>query len=168
MVAKTVVIARYDEDIAWTNDLPNDVQFFIVQKGEHVPNIGRESYSYLWYIIEHYKHLQGLYFFLQGCPFDHIINLDLNDWTPRFVGVRKITEADGSPEHTGLLVGDFAKQADIHIQFPFEFTASAQFCVTAKQIKNHAFRYYKKWFKMHEKYHDAPWIMERLWEHILF
>lgn len=166
MVTKTVVVARYHEDISWTKNLPNDIETFIVQKDVHIPNIGRESYSYLWYIIEHYNSLQGLYFFLQGEPFGHASNLDLNDWTPRFVGIKASTDEDGEPHHPGLRVGEFARQAGIGAQFPFEFTASAQFCVTAEQIKKHSLKDYKKWSKMHEEHDGAPWNMERLWKWI--
>jgi hypothetical protein len=66
---RIAVIAKYQEDTTWTLRLK--VPSFIVEKGKEMPNVGRETSSYLWYIVTHYDQLQGMYIFCQGNPFDH-------------------------------------------------------------------------------------------------
>lgn len=82
----SIVVARYQEDVDWVNDLKyifinTRIQPFIYNKGtplEHYPlsyislsNVGRESHTYLYHIIHNYDNLSDLVFFTQGNPFDH-------------------------------------------------------------------------------------------------
>jgi len=72
------IIARYNEDLQWTNRLFNCI---IYNKGHHnintqhpvitLPNVGREGHTYLHYIIHNYDSLEDYTVFLQGNPFDH-------------------------------------------------------------------------------------------------
>ena len=81
----SIVVARYQEDVDWVNDLKyifinTRIQPFIYNKGtplEHYPlsyislsNVGRESHTYLYHIIHNYDNLSDLVFFTQGTPFD--------------------------------------------------------------------------------------------------
>ena len=50
-----VVVAKYDEDIRWTKKYLN-VKVYDKSKGD-LPNIGRESHTYLTYIIDNYHKL---------------------------------------------------------------------------------------------------------------
>lgn len=85
MENKTVqfIIARHHEDISWTNPLsPNRV---IYNKGDittlsnvdanekviTLPNVGRESHTYLTYIIDNYDNLPDICVFTQGNISDH-------------------------------------------------------------------------------------------------
>jgi hypothetical protein len=43
----------------------------VYDKNGVIPNVGRESDTYLRYIIEHYEKLPERMFFLQGNPFEH-------------------------------------------------------------------------------------------------
>lgn len=76
----TIVVARYNEDIHWLlSDISNCV---IYNKGEKLStdidvneimltNVGRESETYLNYIITHYDHLPDTVIFTQANISDH-------------------------------------------------------------------------------------------------
>lgn len=72
------VVARYNEDLAWIKHLPINAVVYnkggAVQPGCKViqrPNHGRETESYLRYIIDNYHNLPERIVFVQGNPFDH-------------------------------------------------------------------------------------------------
>ena len=78
-----VVIARYNENLSWIeSNFPCD-KVTVYNKGLDnlnlpsncqvikLPNIGRESHTYLHHIIENYNNLANRTLFLQGDPFDH-------------------------------------------------------------------------------------------------
>jgi len=79
-----IVVARYNEDISWL--LPLNHYCLFINKGEtlhmdnemQLENIGRESHSYLWYIINHYENLPDIVAFTQGNIKDHIDINSLN------------------------------------------------------------------------------------------
>ena len=64
-----VVVAKYDEDISWTKKYAN-VKVYDKSKGD-LPNIGRESHTYLTYIVDNYHRLPEIVFFTQGYIKDH-------------------------------------------------------------------------------------------------
>lgn len=73
------VIARYNEDIKWLDPIKNHC--IIYNKGEKlniqheiiIPNnVGRESHTYLLYIIDNYYNLPNIIVFSQGKISDHI------------------------------------------------------------------------------------------------
>jgi hypothetical protein len=79
-----VVVARYKEDLAWVAEQFPCEKVVVYNKGEtepeglgsnvlvkRLPNLGRESDTYLKYIIENYENLPKRILFLQGDPFDH-------------------------------------------------------------------------------------------------
>ena len=77
---RLTIVARYNEDISWTENLPGDV--VIYNKGESFPfdmpridvkNIGREAETYIRAIVEFYDQLEDFesICFLQGNPFCH-------------------------------------------------------------------------------------------------
>jgi len=73
-----LVIARYNEDISWLNKIKNK-KITIYNKGKDdinkesikLPNIGRESHTYLTHIIRNYNNLADITIFSQGDPFFH-------------------------------------------------------------------------------------------------
>lgn len=79
-----LVIARYNEDISWVDDLDTDV--LIYNKGESLPesynaieieNVGRDSETFLRSISENYQVMCENYdhvSFYQGNPIDHFPN----------------------------------------------------------------------------------------------
>ena len=77
-----VVVAKYKEDISWTKQFePTNMRIYDKsgEPSDYIarPNIGRESETYIHYILTHYDALPDYVFFLQGNPFDHMYS-DVN------------------------------------------------------------------------------------------
>ena len=77
---RLTIVARYNEDISWTESLPGDV--VIYNKGDLFPydiprtdikNVGREAETYVRGILDFYDQLDSFdsVCFLQGDPFHH-------------------------------------------------------------------------------------------------
>lgn len=91
--AVELVVARYEEDMSWTGNIPPSILCTIYNKGDDLqgeereaqkmegeivergwislPNEGREAHTYLHHLIERYDSLAPLTIFCQGRPFDH-------------------------------------------------------------------------------------------------
>ena len=69
-----IVIAHYTESLDWVNDIPKKYTISVYHKGPggDTPNIGRESHTYLKYIVDNYENLPKSVVFLQADPFDHL------------------------------------------------------------------------------------------------
>ncbi len=66
-----IVVARYKEDISWLDGYKH-VKIYNKHSGPNIlPNIGKESHTYLQYIIENYYNLPEIVFFTQGTISDH-------------------------------------------------------------------------------------------------
>ncbi len=72
-----MIIARYKEDISWLKKYSLDFKIFIYNKGDYLtspigeriinlPNLGRESHTWLYHIVHNYKNLCENNIFLQG------------------------------------------------------------------------------------------------------
>jgi hypothetical protein len=79
-----IVIAKYKEDTSWIANLnKNKFNTIIYNKidnlekpiDNNLPNIGRESYTYIYYIVKNYYNLPESVIFLQGFPLDHCGNI---------------------------------------------------------------------------------------------
>ena len=83
-----VVVAKYNEDVSWTKRFFN-VKVYDKSNGD-LPNIGRESHTYLTYIVENYHRLPQVVFFTQGDISDHVkektnfINLGENKFSQNY------------------------------------------------------------------------------------
>lgn len=73
------IIARYLEDLTWLRSLPQS-ELIIYNKGPtlatynnviDLPNVGRESHTYLTYIVSNYSNLPNIMIFAQGRINDH-------------------------------------------------------------------------------------------------
>ncbi|MFM7182221.1 MAG: DUF3431 domain-containing protein [Verrucomicrobiales bacterium] len=145
------VIARHNETIT-----PQEGDF-VVQKGEHLENVGREASSYLWFIVKHYHDLKDdeIYSFRQAREHEHQI------------GVFNFECAqNGAPHHGGLEIKRLADLIDLDIPEKIQFTAGAQFDVSGYQIKQRPIEWYVRAFDVSMSEPQAPWILERLWKYI--
>jgi hypothetical protein len=70
-----LVISRYNENIKWVEKLNENYVVYnkgnFLKNSNNVPNIGRESETYLKYIIQYYYNLPEIIIFTQANPFDH-------------------------------------------------------------------------------------------------
>ena len=88
-----IVVARYNEDVDWL--LPEMKNVIIYNKGEplkntkmtsiNIPNVGRESETYLHYIIDNYDNLPDVVCFTQGMITDHIRRVEPLDALKEFI-----------------------------------------------------------------------------------
>jgi len=77
-----LIVARYNENISWIESNYDNV--FVYNKGEEniqtnfnikkLCNVGRESHTYLYHIVENYNNLNEINIFTQGSILDHGIN----------------------------------------------------------------------------------------------
>jgi hypothetical protein len=79
-----IVVARYNED-PWSWLSKDDPYVKVYDKGSRgtplsLPNIGRESHTYLTYIVDNYDMLPDVVFFTQGAP-DHTQGLPVDYFT---------------------------------------------------------------------------------------
>jgi hypothetical protein len=169
----------------WLKGVPRDFHVHIVQKGEEPnstlynsisrrENLGREPESYLAYIIENYKDLEGEYFFTQGKPFDHdpefITHLGQEFKDFRWLGMHDIPDMtslpDGKPQHPGLDIHGLHRvfeDGELPKQYPFK--SGAILAVTAPRIRSVDISIYKKLLKL-MPINDNAWAMERLWNEL--
>lgn len=80
-----IIVARYNEDISWLKDEMENC--IIYNKGEHslnidnefmLDNLGRESETYLNYIIKNYNNLPNVVIFTQASISEHRGSNDIN------------------------------------------------------------------------------------------
>lgn len=174
-----VVISRYDEDVQWVDFL--QYNYTIYNKGEtdisypfiKRTNIGRESETFISYIIENYNNLSKNTVFLQGNPFNHMpdvintIHLPVHAPLTPLSDQFKTDDLFGRPCHPGLpiqrYISDYMPEiTDTH----FKFATGAQYIVSHKLILNKPIEWWKILRDSHFKYDDAPWILERMWPYI--
>jgi hypothetical protein len=77
-LAKELVVARYREDVAWLDEVPDGFYVNLLDKGAEpiqcsrqlrrvsLPNIGREAHSIAWWCSTYYDTLADWTYFLQG------------------------------------------------------------------------------------------------------
>ena len=86
-----IVIARYNENLDWVNKLDPSIKVTIYNKGLNdinfpfitLPNVGRETHTYLYHIIHNYKSLADQTIFCQGNTISH---------SPDFLKLLKVRE----------------------------------------------------------------------------
>ncbi len=84
-----LVVARYNESVEWTRDYPNKI---IYNKGDRstipedlhhcvidIPNVGRETHTILYHIINNYDNLNDITVFSQGKYDDHMTTDEFNN-----------------------------------------------------------------------------------------
>jgi hypothetical protein len=167
---KTLVIAKYQENIDWSTRLSPDIRVVVIRKGVDLPVIGREAASFFWYIKEHYDELKGYYYFVQGNPFAHAPDL-LRQLAKEPVEYEEygtwevLDDGEGRPHHPGLPIKRvyerlFKKEAPRLFGFK---AGGGQFVVSAERIKQHPKSFYEDAYKVCEEEEKAPWVYERLW-----
>ena len=169
---KTLVVARFEEDVSWYKRVPPDWKVMEVQKGREIENYGREVSSFLWAILRLYPSLEptDLVAFVQGDPFDHCPDIDpfllLDRSTDGFRALGDYTyvsNGDGFPHHQGIPVAECYEEW-LGEEFPgsIRFAPGGQFVVNGADIKKHKPEFYERLLK--EMDDDLkPWCMERIW-----
>ena len=189
-----LIVALYHEDINWLKDI-KDYKITIYNKGDReiedsikLPNIGRETHTYFYHIVNNYDNLADYTFFSQGSPHDHVRNFTwLLDVFPNSTKYAKITSgseaffftnghfdvalesnSDGKPYHWIPLDIDglwSELYTDPHPD-KYMFTAGAIFCVSREQIRMKDKAFYEKCLRLSVDRAQAPWEFERMMSYV--
>jgi len=187
---RLAVISRFNEDLDWIKQLK--IPYFIYNKGNNniplpsiqIPNIGRESDTFLKYIIEQYNSLPEEIAFLQGNPFDHcrdtLLYLNerkINDIENYYQIENKLiyllndgdpdipTECDiqGKPHHDGLPIKEILDLIGIDYKGPFLYSSGAQYIVSKYCILSKSLKWWENIYNIHTFNPLSPWVFERIW-----
>lgn len=170
---KTIVVARFNENLDWLKQLPNGWKPLVVQKGKDLPNLGREFSSYFWAIDRLYPDIEDddVLAFVHGEPFEHSPGLlsYLQSPPEKFCLTGNVTipcGADGSPHHPGLPVAEKLKQW-FGIEWPGQitFTAGGESVVRGKAIRKRPVSFYRDLTEEMNQGENA-WAMERLCKYL--
>jgi len=164
-----LVVAQYQEP-SWQVDPLLGFEVQRVVKDLDVPNEGRETASFFWWMWQnrHVVDPDTTYTFLQGDPWVHGIlprNFrPVSRYTP--LGTYRVECAwDGSPHHPGLPLERLWWKWQIADERPptLKFVAGGQFMIPGSEIlKRDAGHYY--WMYQQQREEElAPWCMERFW-----
>lgn len=199
-----VVVARYEENVDWTKHIDTRYRITIYNKSvvpleisqenisviNNVANVGREAYSYLKYIVDHYEALPDVVAFVQGNPYDNTRFLSISDH--EFVKAL-IEEAERDGISTMTMLPCYETTADYGIDLwytpvdpspvrpfgewfktfigfelpvnPLQWIPAAQFAVRKDHIMQHPKSFYIKLMRMidHHSNPEEVYFLERSW-----
>ena len=153
------IVARYNEDISWTNQYENVI---IYNKGNPLglpnekilPNVGREGHTYYTHIVRNYDNLDDFNVFLQGNPYDHSPNLDNSikrrrnlplEWLSKKVLFSTLTyEFRRRPQCVNIFKSYFTIFGEIPKKQSIEYGSGAQFIVSKESILSRPVSFYQK------------------------
>jgi hypothetical protein len=180
---KTLVIARYGEDLSWIGNI--NCQYLIYNKGlplniPSIPtaNIGRESETYLRYIKDNYHNLPNIVIFAQGNPFDHCADFINKVNSIELLDADYITLCDATysinidtaqpylKEVTEKFIPEYS-----NVHKGWDFGAGAQYAVSKKLILKKPIDWWEHLYNTHIHYStlnsdsqlNIPHVFERLW-----
>jgi hypothetical protein len=187
---KELVIAAYDREYDWINQLNDDVKITIYRKGNNIkpneiliePNVGRDVHVFFKHLITRYDSLSEYTFFSQDYPFDHvsnyvdIINGDKTLWDSEakqfsdgcwfFCTQYGVLECDriGAPHHPLL---NLKRMWDIlfkDTECPekFYFTPTGHFTIHKDTAHKVPKSYYEYIVNILENEENSPWEIERM------
>lgn len=145
----SMVIARYNENLDWVipyAEREDVTSIFIYDKNdrileddktiesclchrfpqkivyERLPNIGRESHTYLYHIVKNYYNLTENVIFCQGNPFDHVENFNVDSlfFNKDENNIRTCSTFNPKPENAHLSYGFRLKRWNNENIFPNE------------------------------------------------
>jgi hypothetical protein len=176
-----IVIAKFNEDMRWVNQLRYNYKIY--DKSKDIPNVGREAETYLRYIIENYNNLPDYVVFLQGRPFDHLkegnvefINrsIDLLNSSDHAVNLTYLT-LEPHNLHTRTTQA-FMALFDSPLPDRFRVSYGAQYIVPKSCILNRKKEFYEVIRNVMVNVNNTkqsrsnclvcPWTIERMWLYI--
>jgi len=183
---RTFIIAKYKEDVSWASGFSDKR---IYDKSDNpipgsipLPNVGRESDTYLRFIISNYDKLEDNIIFLQGHPFDHMGPTRDVIYTDDFIPFNTIIHLEPIDQYPGLhMRRHFRDILGYDAPEVLRVVYGAQFIVHRDRIINRPITFYTNLLSMlnnetdfdkshyHNKYTTGEingWIVERLWFYI--
>jgi len=187
---KELVLALWDRDYSWTNDVSSDVKITKYNKNPETlkegdiflsPNVGRDVHTFFWHIVNNYDNLSDYTFFAQDHIDDHVRNyVEIINGPVEDLGKYAIQDLGGCwfyqttlpyainihkgncAFHQGLPLAEMWKLLfDTDIPDNISFTAAGHFCVTREHVHKYPVERYKKVLEILENYEISPWCIER-------
>ena len=127
-----VVAANNNEDTAWTENIKDwNIEIFT-----HYRPAGRETDTYLGWIINNYSGDWDEVAFLQGDPFFHDQNVlwHLSDPRFRYYGPIESCDPHGMPRIEWAMLDEWCKVLGLKPQLFYLFVAGAQYRLTKEQV----------------------------------
>jgi hypothetical protein len=163
MASYHLVVAKYKEDVRWSENIHPENLYIYDKSGEktqYIPlkNVGRESHTYIHHIVEHYDNLPDFIIFVQGNPFDHINKdsyNDINIYTiPKYIfnliesQPKSITSFYGKnhkehiDEFKGLKLREYCNYFFNSSREEVEFSPGCQYIIPKNDILKHSKKFY--------------------------
>lgn len=193
-----LVIAHFQEDLSWVRDVPGEYEITVYGKGgqtayegpvKALPNVGRESHTYLHHIVENYDSLPDWTVFSQGWPFDHSkgfmgLLADPEDFKKPYLGGRGFrclghtwtTTADKlwNDKRGQFMVKRnecmraFWSMTNPGVPFPRVIKTGwgAILGVSRRAIRRRPVTYYESLRDLHFSESTLPFVLELLWSHV--
>jgi hypothetical protein len=188
MKNRLIVISRYNENLDWLKELK--FPYIIYNKGENninypsipTPNVGRESETFLRYIVENYPNFPDEIVFLQGNPFDHcnnilfLLNSNKNMNLTYQIKDKIVflmnkhlekyyleSDINGNPHHPGLPIKEILDQIGIEYNGSLLFSQGAQYLILKSCLLSKSLEWWKHIYHIHNNIPSSPWVFERIW-----
>lgn len=149
-----VVVAKYNEDTSWTKNLKYDsIIYNKNQEDDHLfehnlPNVGRESHTFMTYIVDNYDNLPSYIAFVQGNPFDHcndiVDQINNFDFKSEFKELGRVSKYSMEYEGIDNEVQNFGNHMGFSISFPLYNVSGAQHIVSRRIIRQRPVEFYKE------------------------
>jgi len=167
---KFMVVAVYEEDISWLDNVPNDWIKMIYSKGrtgfQALPNIGREANTYLHAIVAHYKWFTtgNEVLFCQGNPHDHDPRFlaNIQDESIRHFGIPMNCSPSGGEHMTDADLHEYCRVFGLPVQDNYRFSTGAQLRLHGHQIAAHPIEFYQALLAITTFRPRSPYSLERL------
>lgn len=198
-----LVVAWYEEDIGWIADANLEPWTTVYAKGSGMrypptferppvplPNVGRESHTYVYHIVQNYDNLADVTFFVQGRCSDHCPQIavmvrnhvmgsspalqpgqamrGLGSWRLQLAHDLSCIHFPGDgPDATRQVFAKLFRSPVPHERI--EFTAGAIFVATRDAIRSRSLDFWKLCLSLLDNGINPieGYIFERLWEAIL-
>lgn len=149
-----VVVARYQEDTSWVNELTCKTIIYNKNENEshlfenNLPNVGREGHTFFNHIVNNYDDLPEYLVFLQGQPKDHcfdvIDKINNFDFKKEFQPLGNMVELTMEYESINQQVLSYSKRIGFEILFPIYMVPGAQYIISRRLIHKNSKEFYQK------------------------
>ncbi len=188
---KDIVVSVYDEEITWLKQRNfSNEKIFAYKKFERfdydfvtlLPNVGRESHTYIWHMLNNYNSTNSDYtVFLQGDPFPHLINKtdsipyrifnNSYNFTHHYYPLGELVVCDGFGRPLSkwecelYRIWDELFAADMPLYFIANF--GAQHVVHNSVWKSRSKKFWQRALELHYELDHTPWAFEIIWSYVL-
>lgn len=174
IIKRQQIVGDREKISAYVKSDRNDFKF-----ADKLPNIGRESHTYIYHIIKNYNNLADFTTFVQGGPFFHFHGPDnpnleffnfveqpIHDYNP--LGDFAMTDCFGRPfSHWDVdLFPVWDRLFEGNMPHRFFANFGAQFIVSRSVIQNRSLEFWQELYKMHDEIEYLPWALEIMWYYV--